>query len=574
MGEYGFLRKKPFFLSEQQILWVDQTICSMTMEEKAGQLFFLDLYGPDREQVCLYLDTYHMGGFMVRQMPLHDLTEVIGYAQQRAEIPLLVSANLESGGSGMIREGTDVGPCLQVGATGDVSFAEKQARVCAGEGMAAGANYAFAPVTDLAVNFRNPITGTRVYGSDPEFVARAGSAFIKELQSIGMAAAVKHFPGDGVDERDQHQVATVNSLSCKEWEETYGKVYRRCIETGAMTVMAGHILMPELSRKYRPGIRDEEILPATLSPELLQDLLRKELGFNGLIISDNTAMAGFYAMPREKAVQRAVEAGCDMLLFSRNLEEDYQAVLSGIRNGSISQKRLHEALARILGLKAALGLPEKQKNGSLIPDLKKAGSVVGCDEFRNYEKECADRAVTLVKEEKGVLPLDPARYRRILLYALTHDPRIPSRETRAGLLLERELSRAGFQVDFFETSDRKDGFMESCRELEKRYDLILYAADLPTESFRTTVRLEWRKPMGADCPVMIHTIPTVFISFANPFHLADVPRIRTYLNAYCCKEANVKAVVEKLMGKSPFLGKNPVDPFCGFWDAGIQQTEQ
>lgn len=566
---YEFLKKKPFFLSEKQILWVEKTIQSMSMEEKAGQLFFLDLYDPDKELVRMYLDTYHIGGFMVRRMPLKDLVDVIGYAQQYAEIPLLVSANLESGGDGMIQEGTCVGPCLQVGATGDVAFAEKQARVCAEEGMAAGANYAFAPVVDIGINFRNPITGTRVYGSDPEFVAQAGSAYIKELQCHKMAAAIKHFPGDGVDERDQHQVATINSLSCEEWDKTYGTVYRECIQAGAMTVMAGHILMPAYSQKYRPGIKDGEILPATLAPELLQGLLRGHLGFNGLIISDNTAMAGFYCMPRREAVQKAVEAGCDMLLFSRNLEEDYQAILLGIHNGRISEKRLHEALARILGLKAALGLPEKKEDGSLIPDLGKARTVVGCVEFRKDEAECADKAVTLVKEEKGVFPLDPSKQKRILLCGITHDPGLPSRKTTVGKLMMEELIREGFQADFFETCGSRDGFLISCEELERRYDLILYVADLPTESFRTTVRLEWRKPMGADCPVMVNTIPTVFISFANPYHLIDVPRVRTYLNAYCCKEANVRAVVEKMMGKSPFKGRNPVDPYCGLWDTRL-----
>lgn len=569
MSGYDLLMKPPFFLNENQIGWVRKTIGEMSLKEKVGQLFCLDLHEPDPDILDQYLQKYHMGGFMVRQMPLADLTEAIGYAQGKAAIPLLVSANLESGGDGMICEGVNVGPCLQVGATGNAEFAKKQAYVSAREGMAAGANYAFAPVVDIDRNFRNPITGTRVYGADAEFVKQAGIAYVKEVQSHGMAAAVKHFPGDGVDERDQHQLATVNSLSCDEWDASYGDVYRGCIEAGALTVMVGHIMLPSFSRLLRPGIKDEEILPATLAPELLGDLLRSRLGFNGLIITDNTGMAGFYAMPRQRAVPAAIAAGCDMLLFSRNLEEDFRSVETAVREGVITRERLEEALIRILGVKAAIGLPEKQKDGRLIPRLEEAEKIVGCKEHRELEKECAMKGITLVKDKENLLPISPKHHKRILLHTLTYQPEQNPDQTEVGILMKQALEDAGFQVALFETPAEKDGYFKSCRDVESRYDLIIYAADLPTQSFRTTVRLEWKKPMGADCPVMIHSIPTIFISLANPYHLVDVPRVKTYINAYKCKEANVKAVVEKLLGHSRFAGKSPVDAYCGFWDTRL-----
>lgn len=569
MSRYDILLKPPFHLNENQIAWVRRTIEEMSLEEKVGQIFCLDLHEPDREVLDQYLQKYHMGGFMVRQMPLADLVDVIGYAQRKTVIPLLISANLESGGDGMIREGTNVGPCLQIGATGNPEYAAKQAYVAAREGMAAGANYAFAPVVDIDMNFRNPITGTRVYGADADFVERAGVAYVSEVQRQGMAAAVKHFPGDGVDERDQHQLASVNSLSCDEWDSTYGAVYRGCISAGVLTVMVGHILLPSFSRLLRPGIKDDEILPATLAPELLGGLLRARLGFNGLIITDNTAMAGFYALPRQKAVPAAIAAGCDMLLFSRNLEEDYSAVKAGIEEGVITEARLEEALIRILGVKAALKLPEKQKNGDLIPRVETAKKIVGCKEHREIEDACAAEAVTLVKNNENLLPVSQKRYKRILLHSLTHSPYLPPEQAVVGILLKHALEESGFEVTFFEVPSMKDGYIKACKEVESQYDLIIYAADLPTQSFRTTVRLEWRKPMGADCPVMLHSIPTIFISFANPYHLIDVPRIKTFINAYECKEANVKAVVEKLLGHSCFRGKSPVDAFCGFWDTRL-----
>jgi beta-N-acetylhexosaminidase len=152
--------------------------------------------------------------------------------------------------------------------------------ICAEEAGPAGFNWAFAPIIDIDMNFRNPITNTRTFGSDPKLVAAMGEAYVKAVESRGMAASIKHFPGDGHDERDQHLVTSVNGLSCEEWDATYGLAYRTCIAAGAKTVMVGHILQPAYIRHFNPGIRDEDMLPATLSPELLGGLLRTKLGFN------------------------------------------------------------------------------------------------------------------------------------------------------------------------------------------------------------------------------------------------------------------------------------------------------
>jgi beta-N-acetylhexosaminidase len=182
-------------------------------------------------------------------------------------------------------------------------MARKLAEVCAKEAREAGANWAFAPIIDIDCNFRNPITNTRTFGSDPERVEAMGVAFTETVQALGMAAACKHFPGDGRDERDQHLVTSINDMGCGEWDRTYGKVYEACIGAGTLACMVGHIMLPSYSRYFAPGIKDEDILPASLSRELMFNLLRGKLGFNGLIVTDATTMAGFTtAMPRRKAV--------------------------------------------------------------------------------------------------------------------------------------------------------------------------------------------------------------------------------------------------------------------------------
>lgn len=161
------------------------------------------------------------------------------------------------------------------------------AKVSCSEGAAVGCNWAFAPVVDIDRNWRNPITNVRTYGDDPDRVLECGLNYMKAAKEENVLVAIKHFPGDGCDEVDQHILTSVNSLSCEEWDATYGKIYGGLIEAGAQTVMVGHIAQPAYQKLYNPDFPDK-LVPATLSPELLKGLLRKKLGFNGLIVTDST----------------------------------------------------------------------------------------------------------------------------------------------------------------------------------------------------------------------------------------------------------------------------------------------
>ncbi|MBP1756576.1 MAG: Nag3, partial [Firmicutes bacterium] len=375
----------------------------------------------------------------------------------------------------------------------------------------------------------------------------------------------KHFPGDGVDERDQHLVTSSNDLSCEEWDATFGEAYRASIDAGALTVMIGHIMQPAYSRRLCPGIKDEDIMPATLAPELIQGLLREKLGFNGLIVTDATTMAGFaIPMPRSKAVPYTIA----VFLFTKNLEEDYEYMSAGVEDGTITPERLDEAVVRILGLKAALKLPEKKADGSIFVKSEEAGKIVGCEEHKRIELECADQAVTLVKDTQKLLPINIARHKRVLIYPILSGESAfgGGGEDVAGIVKEA-LEKEGFAVDVFQASQGYEGMQRRYQDTVEQYDLMIYVGNMATKSNQTTVRIEWAQPMGADCPIYQSVIPTIFISFANPYHLLDVPRIRTYINAYKFKESNINAVIDKLLGRSEFKGITPVDPFCGRWDA-------
>lgn len=561
------LHAAPFFLADADIAWVEETIAGMTLEEKVGQLFTLvSIFGTEEELT----ETFRVmkpGGIMYRPMPAAQAVRCTQLLHGFSRIPMLIAANLEKGANGVATEGSLLGAPLEIAATDDVRHAERLGTLCGREGGAVGVNWAFAPIVDIDYNFRNPITNTRTFGSNPARVAAMGKAYVEAVQQCGLAASVKHFPGDGCDERDQHLVTSINDLSCEEWDSTYGSVYRACIEAGAKTVMVGHIMQPAWSRRLRPGIRDEDMLPASLSEELMNGLLREHLGFNGLICTDATTMAGFtIPIPRRLAVPASINAGADMFLFTKNMQEDYGYMLDAAKSGYLSAERLHDALTRILGLKASLGLHRSWP----MPEVSTAQEIIGCEEHLRWSQACAADAITLVKEEKGVLPLSPKKYPRVLFCPIESEKGVEySVKVGACARIREMLEAEGFRCTTLVPENQFEGQVSPSTAITEAYDLIVYAANLATKSNQTTVRIEWQQPMGANCPHFSASVPTVFISVENPYHLLDVPRIKTFINAYSSHDAVLAELMDKLMGRSPFRGKNPVDPFCGKWDTHL-----
>ena len=572
------LKAKPFNLTQADIQWVQETLAGMDTETKVGQLFHLVVFNPDLTEMMQELQNLGLkpGGFMARPFPGATVQQIYRILQESAEIPLLLAANLEKGGDGIALDGTAYGTQMQIAATDDETMAYHLGLIAGREGRVVGCNWAFAPVIDIDYNFNNPITNTRTYGSDPERVLRMARAYMKGIHENGLAVSIKHWPGDGVDGRDQHLVTSVNSLSVKEWDASYGKVYKGMIDAGADTVMVGHIMQPAYSRKLRPGIQDTEIMPASLAPELSNKLLREQLGFNGLISSDATAMVGMtVAMPREKAVPYSIMAGCDVFLFTIDLKQDYEFMLKGVADGRLTMERLDEAVTRILALKASLKLHTKKREGTLVPD-ESALSVLNCAEHRAWARECADKAVTLVKDTQHILPLSPEKHKRILLYILgdTGGYMDDTGGGAASSQFVKLLQESGFNVTKFDYSQAGENMWarresSPITQLKENYDLVLYFASLKTASNQTIVRINWAQPMGLDTPKYVKDIPTVFVSVDNPYHLQDVPMVKTFVNGYSSNEYVVEAVVEKMLGKSPFKGINPVDPFCGYWDATL-----
>ncbi|MBA1393875.1 glycoside hydrolase family 3 protein, partial [Lactobacillus sp. XV13L] len=262
----------------------------------------------------------------------------------------------------------------------------------------------------------NPIMNTRTFGSDKERVLKMSRAQIKGLEANHIIPVIKHFPGDGVDERDQHLLSSVNSLTTDEWMQSYGQIYHALIEEGAPSVMIAHIMQPAWERQLEPGIADKDLRPASSSKLLIDGLLRNVLHFNGLTITDATPMLGYNAaMARKDLLPQTINAGVDMILFNKNIDEDYHYVRQAIDNGVLSMERVDEAVMRILGTKLAQGI--MNVNEELIQPAP-TKIQLNLKEHQQVAQQIAQKSVTLVKDRDQLLPLTPDKYRRIRLVVL------------------------------------------------------------------------------------------------------------------------------------------------------------
>ncbi len=575
------LRKAPFFLDNSDVMWIEETLSSMTLEEKAGQVFCPMGFTSDENVLRHLVCDVGIGGLMYRADSAANIRKTHETIQKLARIPLLLAANTEAGGDGLAFEGTSFGQPMAVAATDDPENAYHMGYVAAKEGAALGLNWSFAPIVDIDMEFHNPITNVRTFGSDPDRVIANASRYMDGAKENSVAVAIKHYPGDGVDERDQHILTSVNSLSVEDWDKNYGKVYAELIAKGAQTVMAGHIAQPAYVAALKPDATyEEKMLPASLNPVLLTGLFRGKLGFNGLICTDSTPMVGFTtAMSRKKAIPSAIAAGADMILFNKDLEEDIGFLMDGLRNGILTEARLDEAVTRILGTKAALGLHKKKSDGTLVPGEEWL-SEVGCAEHRAWAKEVAEKSITLVRDKQNLLPISPAKYRRVYLNVIQKDmsPENPvvacwkELFEKEGFEVTVRDRRVGIMVQDFMTdhlSPEKAALMHemyrSVGEAKKSYDLYVYICNMENASNNTTLRLNWNVAfgLGDDAPWLVQEVPVMMISTAYPYHLFDAPMVKTYINAYSARPDFCDAVMERIMGRAEFTGKSPVDPFCG-----------
>ena len=551
MTNTDLLRKAPFGLDRAAIDWVNATKAQMTQAEKIGQLFVFHSMGQDPDELALLAQLKPAGITRNFSADLGYEAQFIDTLQGAAKVPLFISADLE--GSRMsLPVGTEVPNPLALAAVNDIQASRTISRIMAQEARAIGINWSFTPVIDINAAFRSAIVATRGFGSSVDTIEAQALAQIDEFQSAGVAATVKHWPGEGYDDRDQHLVTTINPLSMADWEASFGRLYRAAIAQGVMSVMSAHIALPSFVLAQDPDAGVEAYRPAAVSKALNLDLLRGKLGFNGLIVSDATPMAGFGSWAaRDQMLPEVIENGCDIILFCRDPVADVALITAAVADGRISATRLDEALTRILGLKAWAGLhkgaPKVNKGALARPENAAAAQGI------------TQRAPTLVKDVQGLLPLSPDKHKRVLV--VTSGIIVPFFPQPIPFDLPELLRAEGFEVTLHSAATQPNA---------ADYDLMLYLFGEETLLTRGRIFLDWLKVTGNFEQAMArhwHEIPTLMISFGYPYYLYDAPRAPTYVNAYATMPSMQRAVVDCLLGRAPWNRHSPVDAFCGLPDA-------
>ena len=462
------LKERPYYLNDEQISWVEDTISNMTIDEKIGQLFFNMGASREEEYLKMTVNKYHIGGIRYNPASGKEINEQNRILQENSKIPLIIACNTENGGNGAFSDGTNIAPQLKIGATRNIEYAKQLGYLANREAKAVGCNLSFAPVSDIYLNWRNPIVANRSFSNDEELVSKMALAYLEGAhQNEGFACAAKHFPGDGLDERDQHMANSINTLSCEEWDKTFGKVYQNLIDHGLEAIMTGHIMLPSYSRYFNPDLKDEDIMPASLSKELVTDLLKGKMHFNGMVLTDASHMAGLTCkMKRSDLLPSCIAAGVDMFLFFNDMDEDFEYMKQGYLNGIITEERLADALHRILGLKAKLGLSFKDKK-ELVPPVEEVEKILALPEAKEIRDKISEDGITLVKYlDKDVLPLNKDKYKKIKIVYIkgVDSPNGIASMIMSGFgggsknpaeILKEELENKGFEVEIYENPIQK-----------------------------------------------------------------------------------------------------------------------
>lgn len=585
------LKARPYYLSEEDCKWVQDTIANMSPEEKVGQLFFQLTASHDEEYLKELMEKYHLGGCRYNPAPGKAIQEQNRILQKYAKVPVFIACNTEAGGDGACADGTHIGAGVKIAATDKEDYAFALGKMANEQAAAIGCNMAFAPVADILYNWENTEIVTRAFGGDPERVANMSKAYLNGAHTIpGFACAAKHFPGNGQDFRDAHIANNVNYFDVEKWDETYGHVYRTLIENDLDAIMGGHIMLPSYAKAINPELKDEDMMPATLSPEIMTGLLRDRLGFNGMVVTDASHMVAMTdRMKRSEMLPASINAGCDMFLFFNDPEEDFATMLNAYQTGIISEERMTEALTRILGLKAHLGLNKKSKE-ELVPQPETAEEVLQREEYKAMQKSISEDCITLVKyKDKEVLPVTPERYKRIMIVHIKGAENSMSAlmkmlgggKGNPAEALKEKLCAKGFDAFIYESPlDVMKKQMEAgekpdlniyfagknaITDFVSGMDLVITLCDVPNgrPSFGMSKG-------GGEIPWYVFEVPVVVVGCGQPTMLADIPQARTYINTYDSKDTTFDALVENLMnGEEAFKGTDPIDSFCGLFDARL-----
>jgi beta-N-acetylhexosaminidase len=568
--------------SAEAVRWADAELRRMKLEEKIGQLIsiginarFLNRESDEYKALRRQVEENHVGGIILFRGPVYESVHIVNRMQQHARLPLLISADLEAG-VGMRFEDTINFPWnMAVAATGDPSYARRQGEVTARESRALGVQQVFAPVVDVNNNAANPVINVRSYGEDPAEVARFGAAFAEGLQAGGVLATAKHFPGHGDTAVDSHRGLPVISYKRERLEQTELIPFRAAIRAGVGAVMIAHIGLPELdpteikplprSAVVRPVyveeggeiVSESSYLPATLSPAVVTGLLRRDLGFDGMVVTDAMDMSGLTIyFQQDEAAVRAVLAGADMLLKPADPDAAARGLREAVRAGRLTEARIEESARRILAAKYDLGLV-----GQRLAPLEQIDRLVSSPEAQRLADEIAARAITLVRDDANLLRGEGGRGAGLPAGAKIFNLAMTNGEDRFFIAnsFARQMARLGRRAETVVLDNRSTA--EDVRAaLEKAGQ-----ADVVLVSMYGRVRSGAADSVGVPAQgaaalnaLLERGAPVVGISFGNPYLLANFPKLKTYVVAYGDMPSLQRAVAGAVAGRADLTGRLPI----------------
>lgn len=540
--------------------WADSVLSTLTLEEKAAQLLMPYVLGdfapegsPSSERAREFVEEMEVGGLIVSVGSPVEVAVKLNDLQSQAHVPLLVAADLERGAGlrfrgavylpGPIPLGgaTEFPSLMAVGATGDANLAYEMGRVTGLEARALGIHVPFAPVLDVNNNPENPIINVRSFGEDPREVARLGTAFVRGVQGAGALATGKHFPGHGDTGTDSHLDLPVITAPRERLDSVELLPFRAAIDAGIGGIMTAHISVPALT-----GDRNT---PATLSHRVLTGLLREEMGFNGLVFTDAMDM---YAIDRRhsrgEAAVLALEAGADVIVMPPDPEAARDGIVDAVIGGRLPEARLDASVLRLLRAKEGLGLDEERE-----VSVKGVLQTVGTPEHDSVAQEIADRSLTLLRNEKNLLPLLGTRSARVLSVTYRRPTDLLAGRAFNTGLRARYPRLVTANVDQDTPAQVYDGILRSAGTS----NLVVVSLYVTTVSYSGSVALPERTVEFIQA--LTHKgVPHIVISFGNPYLLSDFPDVQAYLLAWSGTDVSQRAAARGLFGDFAIQGRIPI----------------
>ena len=536
--------------------WVEDTLRKMTLREKLGQMLMPHYFGvftsadsAAYKELLHEVEVNHVGGFLVgtqrgplgiERSQVYPTAILTNALQKRAKVPLLIGADFESGTSMRIDEGTSFPSAMAVGATGDPTLAYTVGKVTALEARAAGVRWVFAPDADVNNNPDNPIINIRSFGEDPQQVGAFVSEEIRGIEENGGLATAKHFPGHGDVSVDSHLSLASVPGDREEMEANELVPFRAAIQSGAGSIMPGHLAVP--------AFEPDGTIPATVSKNILTGLLRDELKFKGLVVTDAMDMGGVtnLFLPGEAAV-RAVMAGADVLLMPPVPDAAMSGLERAVKSKRISQQRIDDSVRRILLAKYKLGL-----NKNRFTDIERLDKAFGKPEFLAQAQTVADRGVTLLRNTTQMVPLNASKPMRVLLVSLSADA-----DPYPGETIEPEIR---WRVDSLKAM-RADMQFVNVGSLKlpapDTYDVAIAALFVRVADRKGNVAFP--EDQRAFVNQMIAAgKPTVVIGFGSPYLITTFPDAPVWLAEFSTNDVSQRAAVRALFGQVPIQGKIPV----------------